>query len=370
MFREAPTRKMKINAVRIAKERQKPVLTLMGRMEKNERSNTVWNTPIIITAIPLNRSISQYRDEGRRLDVIGIFTTLKIVRHNTYVQMDKKDKHVLEAIGRARIVVRNGKVVEVGPPLLNTCPLARRFARPVEKMEPEAIRENMEERIRGYGMCTPARALLSDQDFVLFGASELIACGIRRGLLDAAVIVCDGAGTIVTSDPRLIQGIGGRMSGMVCTTPIREVMKGIEAYGGHILSSTAEIDQVSGTARAYALGFRNVAVTVADAMTAQRIRTDFPETLLFGVHLTGVSRDEAERLIRTCDLVSACASAEIRSLAGSSALLQAGGSVPVFAFSVAGKELVLEKLRDTRSPLFVKAGTLPVQMGEQPEPLI
>ncbi len=284
--------------------------------------------------------------------------------------MDKKDEHVLEAIGKARVVVRDGRVVEVGAPMLKRCPLARRFARPVVDMNPEAIRANMEERIRGYGMCTGARALGSDRDFVIFGASELIGCGIRKGILDSAVIVCDGAGTIIADNPQLIQGIGGRMSGLVSTTPIPEVIEGIEANGGHILSGHAEIDQIAGTALAYALGYRQVAVTVADGATARAIRTRFPGALIFGVHLTGVSRTEAEELACTCDLVSACASAEIRSVASRIAVLQAGGSVPVFALTRKGKQLVLEKLQETDSPLFVKAGSLPVEMGEQPEPLI
>jgi putative methanogenesis marker protein 8 len=284
--------------------------------------------------------------------------------------MGKKDEHVLEAIGKARIVVRDGNVVEVGSPLLKKCPLARRFTRPVVEMNPEAIRANMEERIREYGMCTGNRTLLSDNDFVIFGASELISCGIRNGLIDGAVIVCEGAGTVVVHDPQLVQGIGGRMSGLVATSPIEGVMQKIEAHGGHILSSDAEIDQISGTDRAYSLGFKKVAVTVADAVTATIIRADFPETLIFGVHLTGVSREEAETLVRVCDLISACASAEIRAVAGRSALMQAGGSVPIFALTGKGKRLVLEKLLETGSPLFVKAGPLPMILGEQPDPLI
>ena len=45
---------------------------------------------------------------------------------------DTSDEHVIEAIGKCRIVIRNGVVVEVGPPLVSECPLARRFAKPVD----------------------------------------------------------------------------------------------------------------------------------------------------------------------------------------------------------------------------------------------
>ena len=36
-----------------------------------------------------------------------------------------EDEHIIEAIGRTRIVIRNGVVVEVGVPCLTDCPLAR-----------------------------------------------------------------------------------------------------------------------------------------------------------------------------------------------------------------------------------------------------
>ncbi|MCX8176223.1 MAG: DUF2099 family protein, partial [Candidatus Bathyarchaeota archaeon] len=37
-----------------------------------------------------------------------------------------KDEHVMEALGRTRIVVCNGRVVEVGEPMISSCPLASR----------------------------------------------------------------------------------------------------------------------------------------------------------------------------------------------------------------------------------------------------
>ena len=40
------------------------------------------------------------------------------------------DEHIIEAIGRSRIVIKNGKVVEVGEALISDCPLAKRFALP------------------------------------------------------------------------------------------------------------------------------------------------------------------------------------------------------------------------------------------------
>ena len=58
--------------------------------------------------------------------------------------MNNRDEHIIEAAGRCRVVIQNGRVVEVGTPLLEDCPLARRFACPVEEMTPEANRRNFE----------------------------------------------------------------------------------------------------------------------------------------------------------------------------------------------------------------------------------
>ncbi|NVO67856.1 methanogenesis marker 8 protein [Methanofollis tationis] len=281
------------------------------------------------------------------------------------------DEHIIEAIGKTRVVVRDGQVVEVGDPLIRACPLAERFGRPVREMTKEAIRENIEERIRSFGMCTPDRQVLAGPDFVLFGASELLSCAIRRGLLDCAVIACDGAGTLVAQNPALVQGIGGRMSGLVKTSPIPWVIRRIEANGGLVLDpATAAIDQVGGVAFARTLGCARAAVTVASPGDAERIRRLFPETLIVGVHTTGLTAEEAERLVAVADIVTVCASRHLREAAGTVALLQGGAAIPVFALTQQGKEIILEKIRETDAPVFIKAERLPVAGKREPEPLI
>ena len=37
-------------------------------------------------------------------------------------------------------------------------------------------------------------------------------------------MVCDGCGTVTVEDPELVQGIGGRISGIISTSPINEVI--------------------------------------------------------------------------------------------------------------------------------------------------
>jgi putative methanogenesis marker protein 8 len=280
-----------------------------------------------------------------------------------------KDEHVIEAIGRTRVVVRDGVVVEVGAPCIAECPLARRFAVPVADFTPEAIRANIENRIRTFGMCTEKREVADSRDFVGFGASEILSAGLRAGLLDAAVLACDGAGTVIAPTAPLIQGIGGRMSGLVSTSPLPGVIERIKACGGYVLDPEgAAIDQVRGTGAAYDLGYRKVAVTVADAATAGEVRRLHPKAVIVAVHTTGLSREEAEALVADADLVTACASRHLREL-GATALIQAGTGIPVFGFTRAGKEIILAKVREAKAPVVVKFDRLPVA-GSGPEPLV
>lgn len=280
-----------------------------------------------------------------------------------------KDEHVIEAIGRTRVVVRDGEVAEVGKPCIDECPLARRFAVPVADFTPEAIRANIENRIRTFGMCTERREVTDNRDFVGFGASELLSAALRAGLIEAAVLACDGAGTVIATTAPLIQGIGGRMSGLVSTSPIPAVIERIRRVGGYVVDpGGAAMDQVRGTGAAYDLGYRKVAVTVADPGTACEVRRLYPDTVIVAVHTTGLSREEAEALISASDLVTTCASRHLRELAGT-ALIQAGTGIPVFGFTRKGKEIILAKVRESDAPVVVKFDRLPVA-GSGPGPLV
>lgn len=282
-----------------------------------------------------------------------------------------KDEHVIEAIGKCRIVIRNGQVVEVGEPVLRDCPLARRFAYPIPDIQKESIKANIEHRIKAFGMCTPGREVMDTREFVGFGASELLSFGLQKGMLDAVVLVCDGAGTVVATKPAMVQGIGGRMSGLVSTTPYLAVMDRIEKNGGFVLDrDRASIDQLAGVALALTRGFRKIAVTVARPQTAEVIRRVHPKTLIFGVHVTGLTKPEAELLVASSDLVTSCASRTIREAVNKNALVQAGTAIPIFALTMAGKNLIIEKIRLSTEPVLVKSTKLPALADQQPEPLV
>jgi len=281
------------------------------------------------------------------------------------------DEHIIEAVGRCRIVIRNGAVVEVGEPQIRDCPLAKRFAYPVPDIRAGSVKANIEHRIKAFGMCTSQREVLDNREFVGFGASEILSFGLHAGLIDAGVLACDGAGTIVVTTPALVQGIGGRMSGLVSTTPYPSVMDRIEANGGYVLDrENAVLDQVAGVALAAEKGFKKIAVTVACPGTAEIIRKIHPAAVIFGVHVTGLSAGEAEMLVSASDLVTSCASKTIRETAGKKALVQAGIAIPIFAITKAGKELIIEKIRRSDEPVLIKPTKLPALGDNQPDPLV
>jgi len=256
-----------------------------------------------------------------------------------------RDRHVLEALGKTRVVVENGRVVEVGEPLIEYCPLFYKY-RGIEKITPDTVMKNIQFRIEDFGICTPHRKLRM-RDFLSFGVSEMLAMCVEEGLLDCAVIVSDGAGTVVVPDPELIQGIGGRISGVVETAPIPEIIDSIGR--DHVLNPlTAEIDQVKGVALAEKLGYRRIGVTVASSTDAGKIREMMGErAVIFGVHVTGITEEEADELFDFCDIITSCASKAVREVGEKRGLLRVGNKIPIYASSEKGAVIMRRRLELT-----------------------
>jgi putative methanogenesis marker protein 8 len=285
-----------------------------------------------------------------------------------------KDRHVMEAMGKAYVVVEDGHVVEVGEPLIERCPIFAK-ARGIEEITQEVVKQNIEFRIRDFGMCTGERTIEMEV-FVGFGASEVMMTGLRRGLIDASVSVCEGVGTVITSSPTLTQGIGARISGVIETTLIPKLKNRVEEKGGILLDgNNAIINQPLGVARAIEMGFERVAVTVATLSDAQQCRLIERETgaavVIIGVHVTGMEQDIASDFIDAVDITTGCASRVIRETVGNKALAQVGTGVPLFALSQKGKELLLERAKEVTTPILINTMKLPVlPEDKQPRPLI
>jgi len=280
--------------------------------------------------------------------------------------------HIMELLGKSRVKVEQEKVLEASDPLIEWCPLFDKV-RGIKKVTAEAAAANMEFRIKQHGMFT-ARRKLEMGTFVGFGASESMMTGLEKGVIDAAVTVCDGAGTVISSNPQLIQGMGGWISGLAKTEPIPEILEGIQARGGHVLSpQDAKIDQLEGARWAASHGYRKFAVTVADAKTAEELRTleksEGVRIMIIGVHLTGIGPEDARRLLATADVVTGCASKHIREQV--KPLVQVGTAVPLFGLTKWGKELLVERALEVEQPLLINTMPLPVlPEKKQPRPLV
>ncbi len=281
--------------------------------------------------------------------------------------------HIMELLGKTRVVVKDGKVVEVGTPEVEWCPLFAKL-REVQNITPEEVKKNIESRISELGMFTPRRKLLGLDTYVAFGASEVMMSGLRSGFLETTVTACDGAGTVIASNPALVQGIGGRMSGLIETEPIDGIINGIQELGGTVFDpSSAAIDPVGGVRKAAELGYKKIAVTVADPETAKNLRILETELgldlIIIAVHVTGVSKEEAQGLLENSDIVISCASRYIRELA--KPLVQVAAAIPLFALTQKGKELVIERAKDIQSPILINTMKLPVlPEHKQPKNLV
>ena len=270
--------------------------------------------------------------------------------------------HIMEIMGKTRVVVKDGEVIEVGDPEIEWCPLIAKLSG-VQKITSEEVKTNVESKISNLGMFTAKRQLLEHDTFVAFGASEIMMSGLHNGFLEATVTACDGAGTVISNNPELVQGIGGRMSGLIETEPIEDVINGIQKLSGTVLDNkTAVIDPVSGVKKAAELGYKKIAVTIADSKTAKKLRELEAELdldlIIIAVHVTGISKEEAQGLLENSDLVTGCASKHIRELA--KPIVQVAAAIPLFVITQKGKELVIERAKDIKSSILITTTELPV----------
>lgn len=266
-------------------------------------------------------------------------------------------RHVIEALGLSRVVIEDGRVVEVGEPEVKYCPMFFKL-RGLTELDADTVRKNMEFRIQEFGMCTPARKMRM-RDYLSYGVSELIGMAMSRGMIDAAVMVCEGAGTVVVSEPELAQGIGGRVSGIIETSPIEEI---IDAIGrDNVLDpDEAAIDQVRGAELAFSLGYKRVAVTVARAKDAAEIRRRYGQRVaIFAVHTSGVSAEDAETFFDVADIITACASKSVRAIAHERTLYQVGNKVPIYASSLWGELLLKTRVELLGKPNITSPEELP-----------
>ncbi|MDO5861755.1 MAG: DUF2099 family protein [Thermoplasmata archaeon] len=270
----------------------------------------------------------------------------------------------MECLGMSRVTIEDGHVTDVTEPIVKRCPLFEKY-RGIETIDRDAVRENIEYRIGAFGMCTERRETTM-RDFLSFGVSETLSTGLRDGVLDAVVLAADGCGTCVVTDPDVVQGLGGRISGIRETEPIPAV---VEAVGAENMldPETAAIDMVAGADKAFAMGYGRIAVTTASMRDAERIRERHGDKAVIAlVHTTGISEEDAREAFEMCDVITACASKHLREFAKSTdGVLIAGRAVPVYGVTDIGKKLMSRRLE-----IAGKEPWDPTQGEDPPRPLV
>jgi putative methanogenesis marker protein 8 len=252
------------------------------------------------------------------------------------------DEHVLEALGKTRVRVRDGKVVEVGEPKIDYCPIFDKY-RGIKKITPETVKDNIEFRIKDFGMCTNDR-IVRMKDFLSFGISEILSTLITEGEIDCVVSVCEGSGTVILTEPGLIQGTGGRLSGLLTTCPYDKI---IEQLGrSNVLDpENASIDQIKGTLKAIKMGFKKIAVTIVDAEDTIKLREiesehDDVQIFIFAAHVSEISKKDAITIFNNADVVTGCASKYVRGIGDEKNYYKAGVSIPIYGVTTSGKKFL------------------------------
>lgn len=283
-------------------------------------------------------------------------------------------RHKVE-MAKSSVLVEDGKVKVLSPPKIKRCPL-RRNLYGCEEEDEGTVKRVLESHVDELGMYTSRRKLTLKDDPVSFGASEMMSDALREGLLDAAVVVCEGVGTVVISRPEVLQAVGAHMTGIIETEEIRATRRRLRRMGALTLDSCA-IDQVRGLELSYENGYERVAVTVSgDCAGTVRALKDAGKKagsspLILAVHTTGISKRDAEVLAKGCDVVWGCASVHVREVIGPKALLQIGTGIPVFALTEDGKRLVLNRALHIKEQLLVTRSLLPsLDERKQPDPLM
>ncbi|WP_456434830.1 methanogenesis marker 8 protein [Methanopyrus sp.] len=258
-----------------------------------------------------------------------------------------KYEHVMECLGKTpvRVIWKDGnvKVHAEGDPLIERCPLMRR-REGFSKLTRETAERHVLNKVNEVGMFTPKRRIRSCRRYTPFGVSETLMTCLQHRLIDAAVIVSDCAGTVVTDKPTIVQGLCGEISGIRDTNPIPEVVDRLEESGCSVLG---KIDQREGVEIALEGRRRFVAVTVADAGDAETIREEFgDDVLIAAVHTTGTDEEDAERLVQYCDIITGCASKTVRRAVGRRYILKAGSQIPVYGITPAGAEALWLNVRE------------------------
>jgi len=263
-----------------------------------------------------------------------------------------KDVHLVRYFS-SLVTISNGKVIKVTKSTISHCPLAGFLYKGLKRsisLSParlkDEIRKVVEGKIERFGFCSKKRVLWDDEVSVPYGASEIIAYGLKSKIIDSSVMVCDGAGTVIVSVPQVAQGIGARMHSVLRTSAIPQVINRLRRFGCHVINSDGSIDQKEGVIEAAKEGYKNIAVTVSayQGESLKNVRALERQlgisVIILAICTTGIKRERINEIEKYADLVWACRSKEVRNNLCVKAIEILSDASPVYVLTQKGKMLV------------------------------
>lgn len=291
---------------------------------------------------------------------------LKYVR-NYY---DKNGVHITRMFGSYILLKKiDGqlKAIKATPIPIKYCPLMIKLLREVggnladklieslsienENIQTQMMCQLINEIVIKGGYFDTNRPLNSCEANVLFGASETMSSAFKTGMIDAAVIVSNNLGTIITTNDCNTQGAVKRMTGLFHTSPNENIVNtALEEGIIPVFPYTASIDQLEGVKKAIDLGYKKIAVSVAanDNYLHEKLadlEREYDITIYkFGLCSTGIDKETAEKMQAHADVIWSCASKHVKELIEPNALVQVGIKIPVHIMTSQGWEIVKNHL--------------------------
>lgn len=195
------------------------------------------------------------------------------------------------------------------------------------------------------------RSLNSCEANVLFGASETISSAFNNNLIDAAVIVSNNLGTIITTNAPSTQGAVKRMTGLFYTSPNKTLVKEADREGIiPVFPYTAKINQLAGVKLAIKKGYKRIAVSVAAHDNylheeLKRLEKEYGVTIYkFGLCSTGINEHTADIMKDNADVIWSCASKYVKEKIAPSSIMQVGLKIPVHVMTPQGWKIVKNHL--------------------------
>lgn len=283
---------------------------------------------------------------------------------------NKKGVHITRMFG-SYILLKNIdgelKAIKATPIPIKYCPLMIKLLKEVggnladkliesltvedEKTQTQMMCELINEVVIKGGYFDTNRSLNSCEANVLFGASETMSSAFKTKIIDAAVIVSNNLGTIITTNEFNTQGAVKRMTGLFYTSSNETIVNTAFEEGIiPVFPYTASIDQLEGVKKAIALGYRKIAVSVAShdnylhEQLAELEKTNNVTIYKFGLCSTGIDKETAEKMQANADVIWSCASKYVKELIEPNALAQVGVKIPVHIMTKQGWKIIKNHL--------------------------